>query len=147
MEKLAHTSTVVRPGKTFMRRMFELLAGTKKAFHHIKLGQAFRSDLLWWLTFMEEWNGVTIMNVDTNECPGFHVWSDASGGIGCGAVELASQQWFQLKWAESCNLGQGTKEEESILSLELLPIVMACMIWGMRWRQSTNTGVVAVINE
>ena len=42
---------------------------------------------------------------------------------------------------------------DSILAMELLPIVMACVIWGPRWRQSAvtaqcdNEGAVAVVNS
>lgn len=52
VRKLAHASQVVQPGKTFMRRMFELLAGKQSAHHHICLSKAFRSDLQWWATFL-----------------------------------------------------------------------------------------------
>ena len=148
--KLAHASTVVRPGKTFMRRMFELLAGIRKAHHHIRLGQSFRSDILWWVTFMEEWNGVALIPGHRRPRPSHHVWSDASGSVGCGAFDPASHQWFQLKWRQSREgLGEGI---DSILALELLPIVIACVIWGPRWRHSVvtahcdNEGAVAVIN-
>ena len=51
--RLAHASRVIKPRKTFMHRLFELLAGTRCAHHHIWLNVSFRSDLLWWLTFME----------------------------------------------------------------------------------------------
>ena len=43
--KLSHASTVIPPGKTFMRRMFELLAVARHPDHHIRLGASFRSDL------------------------------------------------------------------------------------------------------
>ena len=55
--KLAHASQVVQPGRTFMRRMFELLAGTRSAHHHIRLSKAFHSDLQWWATY---WHLVTV---------------------------------------------------------------------------------------
>ena len=48
--KLGHAARVVAPGRTFMRRMFELLAGVRQAHHHNRLSLAFRSDLLWWAT-------------------------------------------------------------------------------------------------
>lgn len=53
--KLAHASTVVKPGRKMMRQMFELLARrcTWSAFH-IRLSQSFKSDLQWQLTFVEE---------------------------------------------------------------------------------------------
>ena len=50
---LAYTSHVVTPGKTLMRCLFELLAGTKKAQHHVRLNSEFRSDLQWWTLFIE----------------------------------------------------------------------------------------------
>ena len=39
--KRAHASAVVPPGKTFMRRMFELLRVAQQAHHHIRLGSHF----------------------------------------------------------------------------------------------------------
>ena len=42
-------------------KMFELLAGSRKAFCHVRLGLSFWSDLLWWLTFAEAWNGVALI--------------------------------------------------------------------------------------
>ena len=59
--KLAHASQVVQPGKMLMRRMFELLMDTRSAHHHICLSKAFCSDLQWWATFLEVWNGITMM--------------------------------------------------------------------------------------
>jgi len=43
--KLQHTSNVVRPGRTFMRWMFELLRGTKKNQQWVRLNFAVKSDL------------------------------------------------------------------------------------------------------
>lgn len=59
--KLGHACKVVRPGKTFMRHMFELMAGTRQAHHHIRIGTALRSDLRWWATFTEDWNGASLL--------------------------------------------------------------------------------------
>ena len=46
--KLQHACKVVKPGRSFLRRMFELLAGVHKDHHHIRLNTSFRSDLVWW---------------------------------------------------------------------------------------------------
>ena len=45
--KLQHACKVVRPGRTFLRRLFELLRVAGKPHHHIHLTAAFRSDLYW----------------------------------------------------------------------------------------------------
>ena len=60
--KLAHASRVVKPGKTFMRRLFKLLSGVSRAHHHVRLGVAAWSDLLWWYTFMAQWNGIGMIS-------------------------------------------------------------------------------------
>ena len=51
--KLQHASKVVRPGRTFLHRMFELLKGSRGRRPLIRLNAAFRSDLAWWHTFLE----------------------------------------------------------------------------------------------
>ena len=49
---LGHASRVVQPGKTFLCCMFELLTIPKKPYHFVWLNASFRSDLLWWHTFL-----------------------------------------------------------------------------------------------
>jgi len=56
--KLQHACKVVRPGRTFLRRVFELLRGTQCNHHHIRLNKGMRSDLAWWDTFLDSWNDV-----------------------------------------------------------------------------------------
>ena len=80
--KLGHAARVVTPGRTFMRRVFELLAGMRQDHHHVHLNTAFRSDLLWWATFLDTWNGVTMMQTLTPGQPIHHVWTNASGHFG-----------------------------------------------------------------
>ena len=151
--KLAHASQVVRPGKTFMRRMFELLAGTRLAHHHIRLSKAFRSDLLWWATFLEVWNGITMMQGGNSSQVSHQVWTDASGHFGCGAWWPAADSWLQLRWQQAYTKEWEALHDESITLKELLPIVLACSVWGPGWQGSTvifycdNTGAVAVINS
>ena len=48
----------------------------------IRLNAATRSDLRWWLQFMEEWNGMAVMPCLT--MPAIAVESDASGCWECG---------------------------------------------------------------
>ena len=127
--KLGHASKVVHPGKTFMRRMFELLAGTRAAHHHIRFSVSFRSDLLWWATFLESWNGITMIPSRTlgRLYPSHHVWTDASGQFGCGAVWPSfSHKWLQLQWCEGLTQQWLRLHNESITLKELLLIVLAC---------------------
>ena len=60
---LQHASAVVKPGRTFLRRMIDL---SKRQVHlnsHLRLNVEFRADLQWWATFLDSWNGVAIISV------------------------------------------------------------------------------------
>ena len=137
----------------FTRRVFELLGVARQAHHHIRLGLPFHSDMRWWATFLGTWNGVTMLPGHATGQPAHHVWTDVSGGFGCGAVYPAFQQWVQLQWPESYREGELTLQEQSITHKELLPVVLACAVWGWHWRRSAvmvhcnNTGAVAAVNS
>ena len=75
--KLQHASKVVRSGRTFLRRMFELLKGTAKKQHFIRLNTQFHSDLMWWRVFLRSWNGVSMLASPLLRCFGvFWLWSN-----------------------------------------------------------------------
>ena len=59
---LQHTSTVVKPGRTFLRRMIDLSKQQVYLDGHIrlKLNTKFWADLVWWAMFLASWNGITI---------------------------------------------------------------------------------------
>ena len=143
--KLQHASKVVKPGRTFLRRMFELLRGVVKKHHHIRLNHAFRSDLMWWHTFLEAWNGKAMMRTQDQWSPAVEVFTDASGEVGCGA--LWGTHWLQLKWANMPNW-----INTPITQKEVLPAVLACAVWGHRWKAKRvqlycdNEAAVAVLN-
>ncbi len=71
--------------------------------------------------------------------------SDASGAWGCGAY-TSTGLWFQLKFPDSWS-------ELHITVKELLPIVLAVVMWGCLWTGMTvlcmcdNMAVVTIINS
>ena len=148
---LGFACKVVQPGKTFLRRMFELLSRANSAHRFIRLNSSFKSDLLWWHTFLSPLNGVNLTRKLTP--PKFQVRfaSDASGRVGCGAIW--SPQWFQYKWCDYPDSMAVQNNEDSITLKELLPIVFACGVWGPLWQNSAvmvycdNQGAVAVVNS
>ena len=77
--KLAFASQVVKPGKTFLRRMFELISVLRHGHHHIHLNVEFRSALHWWATFLCSWNGVSILEQYRCQATAVHFSTDASG--------------------------------------------------------------------
>ena len=94
--QLQHAATVVRPGRTFLRRMIDLATRFSRLDHHIRLNAQFRSDLQRWSLFLPDWNGSGFFQPKT---PTIDIVSDASGSWGCGAFH--SSLWFQYQWPEN----------------------------------------------
>lgn len=123
---LNHACKVIRPGRRFLRGVFGLLSQFHKRDHMIRLNVAFRADLEWWHVFASSWNGVSLMREAGLQSSSVEIWSDASGGWGCGA--WWGLLWFQVKWSEWPVFAGA-----SIAAKELLPIIVATAIWGSQW--------------
>eukprot|EP00731_Ephydatia_muelleri_P018931 Em0011g971a len=157
---LNHAYKVVRPGRSFLRRMIDLLHRNNNTYHPIRLNRQFRSDLQWWKSFAAGWNGTSYIASNAST----HFASDASGSWGCGAWHGTS--WFQWRWGrlardlvvpvEMGSLGTGPRgssgdgvawhgtswfqwrwgplsEQLSIAVKEFIPILIAALIWGRSW--------------
>ena len=143
---LQHASKVVQPGRIFIRRIYNLLAQTSnfKPHYSIRLNAECQADIEWWHTFIQAWNGTSILSPLNRQSPDVHLWSDASGSWGCGAYWQGL--WFQVPW------GTLPIASESIAPKEFFPIMVACIVWGKLWRGCTvcchcdNSAVVSVIN-
>ena len=77
---LQHAAKVIRPGRTFVRRMIDLLKGPRRPQHFIRLNLQFRADLEWWRAFAQSWNGVALF--PQAPVPTVELASDASGSWG-----------------------------------------------------------------
>ena len=119
---LQHACRVIRPRRSFMRRMINLLCVPKLPHHHVRLNAEFRADLWWWTTFAAKWNGIALFPCASP--PSITVTSDASGQWGCGA--WSQRSWFQFKWPEG-------SETHHIAFKELFAAVQSCAIWGSGW--------------
>jgi len=142
---LHHAAKVVWPGRTFLRRMINLLCCFRNDGHPIRLNAEFHLDLNWWLQFLETWNGVSFwLYPGMSAVPTMEVTSDAAGALGYGAY--FNHEWFNGLWF-AC------QEPFSIAYKELFPIVIAAHVWGHHWfRQhilfrSDNEAVVAILNS
>ena len=142
---LHDASVVIRPGRTFIRRLIDLLksAHYRQSTAFLRLNTEARSDILWWLRFIEYWNGLSMMQSLRRANPDTILTSDASGSWGCGA--FSSSSWFQYQWPQSY-------QSHHITVKELLPIVIAAAIWGHSWENQSvlcrcdNEAVVHIIN-
>jgi hypothetical protein len=119
---LQSAAKVIRPGRTFVRRMIDLLKGPRRPHHFIRLNQQFRVDLYWWKTFAANWNGVALFPPVST--PTIEFASDASGSWGCGT--WCEDQWWQWPWPQDRDKGIAFKE--------LFAVVVATAVWGRTWR-------------
>ena len=138
--QLHHTSAVVKPGRTFLRRFIDLSTTVKKLHHHICLTNSARSDIECWHSFLTIWNGISYLPPTE---PHEFIESDASGSWGGAAIW--GHLWFHFRWPNSW-------QNINIAAKELLPILLAAAIWGKEWTGrsvrcwSDNAAVVAVVN-
>ena len=137
---LHHAASIVRPGRSFLRRLIDLSTTASEFHHHIRLNVQSRSDIAWWQLFLSRWNGLSFIPTHSRECV---LTSDASGSWGCGAY--CDSNWFQFQWPSQAPSNIATKE--------LIPILFAAAIWGSAWTSACvtfrcdNAAVVAVINK
>lgn len=130
--QLQHATTIIKPGRTFLRRMYDMLFLAKQPHHHIRLNANFKSDLAWWSLFLHSWNGSAMT-------PSAVVTSDASGGWGCEAYWHSL--WFQLAWPDA------KSTELSIMAKELVPIVIAAAVWGHEWRPCCADAIIVLLSD
>ena len=63
---LCHACKGVRPGRRFLRGIFQLISRFSKSHFKICLNSEFRAGLEWWHSFIMEWNGVSTLYKHTN---------------------------------------------------------------------------------
>ena len=84
---LHHAAKVVWPGRTFLRRMIDLLCCFRTRDHPICLNSEFQLDVQWWHEFLVSWHGVSFWLF-----PGMSAATD---------VEVLDVQWwheFLVSW-------------------------------------------------
>ena len=82
---LSHACKVVKPGRTFVRRLIDLSKLVKKPSHYVCVNREARSDIEWWFHFADQWNSVSMMFPIDRRNYKVTVISDTSGKWGCGA--------------------------------------------------------------
>ena len=141
---LHHASKVIKPGRPFIRRMIDLASSRPHPESMVCLNVEFRSDLQWWITFLEKWNGISIISALCRRPVDMVLTTDASGNWGCGGY--FNRQWFQLPW-------NGYWQHMPIAVKELLPVVISCIIWGKQMRglhvhcRCDNAAVIVMVNK
>ena len=126
---LNHACKVVKPGRSVLRRMLDLLnrsstSTAPRPYHHIHLNREFRSGLQWWREFIADWNGISFWK--DGDHPMINVTSDASRRWGFGA--WSGNSCFHLRWPDK-------DVDIPIVVKELIPIALAGALWGKEWKR------------
>ena len=159
---LAHCSKVVKGGRTFSRRIIDLLSALPDGNPRISLSNEFKLDMRWWYDYSILFNGVAcLVQHNYGQGPTFCTDSSFSGygiimgddwhagyfnrnDLPCGHNMLipAHSHWVNYYL-----------DEMNINVLELFPILLAARLHGHEWINqhvicfSDNTQVVSCINR
>lgn len=144
---LQFATSVVCPGRPFLRRLIDLTIGVQKPFFKIRLTNESRADLQTWYTFLTSFNGKSFfLDEKWVYSDSLHFFTDACTTIGYGAI--FGDQWFSGEWLPSVKqLGL------PISVLEFYPIVVAVVTWGDLLQNkcvsffTDNQALVPVINK
>lgn len=97
---------------------------THKGFHYIWLNVKARSDIYWCFTFIQLWNGISLLRELGKEEIDHYVTTDASSQVGCGSPW--HNRWFQIWWPLGYCITKNLPLKDSIM----LPVVISAAVWG-----------------
>lgn len=121
--KLVFLGRVIKPGRIFLRRLFNATMNLKHLHFKLKLNAETKKDIIWWSNYIDSWNSLTFFHdmhwIDSNE---LFFATDASD-IGLSAV-------LQTAWAFSTL--SPYQRAQSIAWRELYALVAACATWSSR---------------
>ena len=127
---------------TFMRRMLDEIPHLRAPWHRVRVTKALRQDIVWWLHFMQPFNGLTPM---VDNMPVSPIWTDACPvAAGCVYNGMCLCTPFNT-WDNAQHLHMNHKE-----TLALEPAVSH---WAPHWSNrrvvlySDNQAAVGIINK
>lgn len=149
---LVFAARVIPAGRSFMSRLFQAAYSVKRLHHTISINAEAKADLEMWARFLSGWNGISLfLDLTETRAPDFDLYTDSSGKVGFGAYFQG--QWFCSSWAASKPMLDNMEEDTSMSFKELVPIVIAAMLWGSRWSRKRilfhcdNQGTVHILNK
>ena len=143
--KLNWCSRVLKGGRTFARRLINLLCKVALPSHHIRITAEARADIEWWVHALQFFHGTAQFPADI-PVPSF-VFSTDACPIGGGGHY--GQDWFFSSWVQD----YPQYASSHINVLELLSVKIAVERWGHKWKglhimvRSDNGATVAAVNN
>jgi hypothetical protein len=147
---ISFASRVILPGRSFVHYLFNLTTYVRSLESHVTINRQGQLELEMWHSHLNEWNGTFFfLDPKITNSTDFDFATDASSTIGCGAV--FGNEWFAHRWSKDIlNLSE---REKSTALLEIIPVVIAAVIWGSGWQRKRillfcdNQATVHIINK
>ena len=125
--KLTFVSRVVRPGRTFVRRMISLASKAPHLHHKVRLTKDFQQDVEWWLCYLPQWNGISLFPRNHWESNiELHLFTDSSD---IAAAGYHNGSWFVVPFIYEFR----ELKDMSINWRELFAVVVAAATFGSQW--------------
>jgi hypothetical protein len=142
--KLNWAARVLRGGRTFMRRLIDLLPRAKENHHHIRITSAAKEDIDWWRYGLLQFHGHCSFKIDL-PLPSFMFACDAC--LEGGGAHFMSD-WLYASWV--CDFPE--LSDSHINVLELFTVFLALVRWGQYLEgshvviRSDNTVTISALN-
>ncbi|XP_033759499.1 uncharacterized protein LOC117341746 [Pecten maximus] len=147
---LNFASRIILPGRPFVSYLINLSTTVKALHDFVYLTKECRTDLRFWLTFLQQWNGVNMFyNIHLITSHELDLYTDASATISFGGYFRG--KWFSSPWPS--DIPEVKETSLSIAYKELYPIVVAAILWGSLWAKQQivfwcdNEATVAIVNK
>ena len=143
--KLNWAARMIRGGRTFLRRLIDLICSVKRKHHHIRINTQARADIHWWTSFLQFFNG-TASFISDKPVPNAKITSDACT---VGGAAINDNDWFYANWA----IDYPHVMNASINMKELFTIIIAARRWASQWInqhvlvETDNTAAMYIINS
>lgn len=141
--KLNWACQVVRGGRTYLRRILNLISPLRQPNHKIRLDRNFHLDIQWWIEFIDHFNCTPVFALPSVDAPVFMDACNSASGI------FFDGDWqytvFNWDWPHIADLHINYKE--------VLSFLLAARRWGHLWANKNvkvftdNTTARAIINK
>jgi hypothetical protein len=126
---LSFAAKVVPLGRPFLRRLYNALSCYRSP-HPRRITSSMRADLRWWLAFLPQWDGITLIRPSRRT---YWVWTDAAGTKGLGGYYLEDSEESLLnltaRRAFSARVPRHHRRKH-INTKEMLAVLKAIDLWA-----------------
>jgi hypothetical protein len=128
---LSFAAKVVPLGRPFLRRLYNALSCYSAPPHHPRpITPQMKEDLRWWLAFLPQWSGISIIRPTREEV---FIWTDAAGRKGIGGYLLRAMDeplhLLEPRYAFSARIPRHYRDKH-INAKEMMAALKAIELWG-----------------